>query len=125
ARRARSLRARHRHHVGAKKMRGVQAGRLATGFDVASLVRGVAAVRDDEWQHILHEDAWSSWTGVALLSHDGKVSTLGEGAAYVETDLVRRTDGFRALLDFFQCPLRRVRVLKLAAGGGRIHEHSD
>lgn len=106
-------------------MRGVQAGRLATGFDVEGLVRGVDAVRDDEWQYILHEEEWSSWTGVSLLSHDGKVSTLGEGPSYVETDLVRRTDAFRGLLDFFRCPLRRVRVLKLKAGGGRIHEHSD
>ena len=32
----------------------------------------------------------ASWTGVALLSSDGKVSTLTEGPTYLETDLFRR-----------------------------------
>ena len=106
-------------------MLGIRAGRLARGFDVASLVSDVATVQVDEWEHILDGDKWSSWTGAALLSHDGRVKTLTDGPSFIATPLLQRSDAFRRLLDFFQCPLRRARVMRLAAGGGQVHEHSD
>ena len=106
-------------------MNGKIAALLSDGFPADTLCRAVDLYQSSHWKHILSDEGWNSWTGIALLSKDGELGSLGEGSQYYPTSLLRSSAEFQEVLAYFKCPLHRVRVLKLDPNHGQIHEHVD
>lgn len=103
--------------------------RLPLSFEVAPLVGEVSTFVDTGW--VSHFNAGyhdGGWQGVALRAVGGDAAKLYPDPA--RRDLVRDTDfmarcpRLAAALAQLQCPLRAVRVLRLAPGSV-IREHRD
>ena len=99
--------------------------RLQLRFDPIRLTQDLARITPDKWQphfvNIHYEDGWS---GVALRSPGGATELAHGANPYADTDVLRGCPYFQEVLAAFQCPLNRVRLLKLARGA-RILEHID
>lgn len=103
--------------------------KIALNFDPEPLKSDLEGIGADDWvAHFNTSYFEGEWTGVALRSSNGLASQLypdpranGSGA---NTPLLDRCPNIRALLGLFQCHLRCVRFLKLAAGS-TIREHRD
>ena len=99
-------------------------------FDPARLRADLALVRPDEWQpHFNQNDYGGEWSGVALRSIGGASSELSaplgaDSAAFSNTGLLARCAYFREVLAAFPCPLKTVRLLRLASGSF-VREHCD
>lgn len=101
--------------------------KLPLEFDAQRLRDDLAKVRAGQWvEHFASIHSSGGWSGVALRAIDGSVAGLHSGRAdkYADTELLQNCAGFREVLQSFQCPLRRVRLLKLAAGAS-VSEHVD
>jgi len=103
--------------------------RLPLAFDVAPLLADVAALAGDRW--VVHFNQGyhdGGWQGVALRSVGGDVGRLHAAARDApevgDTELMRNCPGIAAALARLRCPLRAVRLLRLAAGSV-IREHRD
>jgi hypothetical protein len=99
-------------------------------FDPNLLKADLALVRPEEWTpHYNERDYGGDWRGVALRSLSGRPNHLassheGQCEEFLDTELMARCSYFRQVLTHFQCPLKSVRLLKLAAGSF-VREHSD
>ncbi len=99
-------------------------------FDPDLLKADLALVRPDEWTpHYNERDYGGEWSGVALRSLSGRANHLnspheGQRDAFLATELLARCGYFRHVLAQFECPLKSVRLLNLAAGSF-VREHSD
>jgi mannose-6-phosphate isomerase-like protein (cupin superfamily) len=103
--------------------------RLPLAFDVAPLLADVAALAGDRWvMHFNQGYHDGGWQGVALRSAGGDAGQLhsgaGQAASVGDTELMRACPGIGAALARLRCPLRAVRLLRLAAGSA-IREHRD
>ncbi len=103
--------------------------RLPLTFEANCLARDLAQVRPEEWvRHYNTNDYEGEWTGVALRSVGGSPGNLyanpSPQAVFADTPMLARCAYLRAVLAHFQCPLRAVRLLRLAPGA-RIREHRD
>jgi hypothetical protein len=103
--------------------------RLPLTFVANLLERDLAQIRPEEWAlHYNANDYEGEWTGVALRSVGGSADNLyadpSPQAVFVDTPVLARCPYFREVLARFQCPLRAVRLLRLAPGA-RIREHRD
>jgi len=97
---------------------------LPLTYDLDRLMGDLSAIQDSDWiPHfgINYEDGWS---GVSLKSTDGSASSLEPGSEYLDTPILERCPYFREILNSFQAPLKRCRLLKLSAGSV-IKEHID
>lgn len=107
----------------------VSFARLPLAFDVAPLLSDVAGLAGDRW--VVHFNQGyhdGGWQGVALRAVGGDAGRLHSGAhdaaAVADTELMRTCPGIGAALARLRCPLRAVRLLRLAAGSV-IREHRD
>ena len=103
--------------------------RLPLTFTANDLQRDLAQIRPEEWvRHYNTNDYEGEWTGVALQSVGGAAGNLyadpSPQAVFVETPVLARCHYLREVLAQFPCPLRAVRLLRLAPGA-RIREHRD
>ncbi len=103
--------------------------RLPLTFLPASLQHDLALIRAEEWvPHYNRGDYEGEWTGVALRSAGGAASNLyadpSPQAIFTGTPVLARCPYFQEVLTQFQCPLRAVRLLRLAPGA-LIREHRD
>src|SRR2546426_8100234 len=103
--------------------------KLAFMFDPESLQSDLTQIRTDEWVAHFNEGYFEGeWTGVALRSAGGMATQLypnpNTNLSFVDTPVLERCPHVRDVLAVFECPLRSVRFLKLAAGS-RIKEHRD
>ena len=103
--------------------------KLPFNFDPESLRSDLNQISPDEWvAHFNREYFEGEWTGLALRSFGGDPRQLypqpkAEGS-FVDTPILKRCPHVREIMTVFQCPLRSVRFLKLAAGS-LIREHRD
>jgi len=103
--------------------------RLPLDFEAARLLREVQAMREERWVAHFNDGCHDGgWRGVALRAPDGDAANLyprREDAATIrETDVLAGCPDIAAALARIACPLRSVRLLRLAAGGV-IREHRD
>lgn len=73
---------------------------------------------------IYHDGGWSA---IPLVSIDGRSDAeslrFGEGE-YKKTEILRQCPYFEEIIDSFQCPKKRVRLMRLEPGTN-IHTHTD
>jgi len=105
--------------------------RLPLTFDPALLARDLAAVSSDEWiSHYVKDNYDGDWSIIPLRSPAGETHPLRmvnadpTARAFVATPYLERCAYFRAVLASFLCPLRVVRLMRLAPGS-IIKEHTD
>jgi hypothetical protein len=76
------------------------------------------------WSTKEHDGGWSA---IPLVSLDGKedAEALRSGKGrYVKTPILKHCPYFEEIIDSFQCPRQRVRLMRLESGTN-IHEHRD
>jgi hypothetical protein len=107
----------------------IRALRLPLRFDVAPMYAEIAALGDARWA--AHFNAGyhdGGWSGMAMRAHDGDAATLYNDPAAtgtaVDTPLLASCPAIAAALGMVACPIRSVRLLRLAAGAV-IREHRD
>ena len=98
-------------------------------YDIERLLADLK-VAEEQGQAHLH---WSTkehdggWSAIPLMSVDGKVDPdslrLAKGE-YVKTPILKHCRYFEEIIDSFQCPRQRVRLMRLESGTN-IHEHRD
>jgi hypothetical protein len=102
--------------------------KLPLHFDPRLLKSDLARIQPDAWTpHYNEKDYGGDWSGVALRSLNGDSRQLHakEGSnAWADTDALSRCPYFQEVLSSFGCPLKSVRLLRLAPGSV-IREHSD
>lgn len=103
--------------------------KLPFSFDPAPLKADLARIHADEWvTHFNTREYEGDWGGVALRSPGGDARRLYPDVTgtveYADTELLARLPAVAAVLKAFECPLRSVRLLRLAPGS-RILEHRD
>jgi aspartyl/asparaginyl beta-hydroxylase len=105
--------------------------RLPFAFDPAPLAADLAQIAAGDWiRHVARENFEGSWDIVPLRAAAGETHPLrlinvDLGAArFADTQWLARMPAIRAALGRLRCPLRSVRLMRLAAGS-TIKEHSD
>jgi quercetin dioxygenase-like cupin family protein len=105
--------------------------RLPLCFDPAGLREDLAAVMAEHWQeHFVRQNYDGEWSAMPLRAAEGETHPIRKiysdpGATrFVDEPLLARTPHFRALLDSLECPLRSVRLMRLAPGS-EIKTHED
>jgi hypothetical protein len=104
---------------------------LPFAFDAAALDADLTHLEQRDWtNHVVRQNYDGRWDMLPLRSPAGETHPIrmvypDPGAtAFVDTALLDTTPYFRSVLDGFHCPLRVVRLMRLAAGS-RILEHDD
>ena len=102
---------------------------LPLHFDPQLLKADLARIQPQEWTpHYNERDYGGDWRGVALRSLTGDWRHLhakeAGSHAYADTDVLFRCSYFQEVLSAFACPLKSVRLLRLAPGSV-IREHTD
>jgi Aspartyl/Asparaginyl beta-hydroxylase len=104
------------------------AAKLPLSFDPADLQADLARIDPGEWlTHFNTNYFEGAWTGVALRAALGNAQTLYADPAaqkYSNTAVMLRCPHIATAIGMLQCPLKSVRLLKLAAGS-HIREHRD
>src|SRR5262245_33136194 len=95
-------------------------------FDSYELVAEYQKLESYPWiRHpasMLHDDAWFALPLVAVGgAMENMMAKVGE---FQPTPAFLETQAFQQVIDVFQCPLKRVRLLLLKAGAS-IREHTD
>ena len=105
--------------------------RLPMRFDPDRLHADLAALRGESWtEHFVRQNYEGEWSALPLRSTAGathpimKIYSDPIATAFEDDALLARTPGFRELLDSLECPLRAVRLMRLAPGSV-IKTHSD
>ena len=105
--------------------------RLPFTFDPAPLVADLARLAPEDWiEQPLRANYEGGWDIVPLRAVAGETHPLrlvyADPAAtrFADTRWLDRLPAFRAALQRFRCPLRSVRLMRLAAGS-LIKEHCD
>ncbi len=102
---------------------------LGLTFPVAPLLREATQLDGDAWtQHFNTGYHDGGWQGIALRAVNGETSRLyadpTQQGAMADTPAIMHCTAIQAALREFQCPLRSVRLLRLAPGSF-IREHRD
>lgn len=105
--------------------------RLPILCDPARLVADLATLADGEWTpHFVQRNYRGAWSAMPLRAPAGAehpilmISANPGVADFVDAPPLRRAPYLRQLLEEFDCPLRSVRLMRLAPGAS-ILEHSD
>ena len=102
--------------------------KLEQTFDVCALKRDISNLKDDDWvRHFNREYYSGTWAVVPLRSIAGSAKKIYPDPSsddYRNTEILERCPAVRAVLPFFECEVRAVRFMKLAAGSS-IREHRD
>jgi quercetin dioxygenase-like cupin family protein len=103
--------------------------RLPLRFDIAPMYAEIAALGNACWRaHFNTGYHDGGWSGVAMRVYDGDATTLyndpAATAPAIDTPLAARCPAIAAALSALECPIRSVRLLRLAPGAV-IREHRD
>ncbi len=107
----------------------IRALRLPLLFDVAPMRNEIAKLDNTCW-HAHFNDGYhdGGWSGMAMRAYDGDAATLyydpAASDAAIDTPLLARCPAIAAVLNAVACPVRSVRLLRLAPGTV-IREHRD
>jgi hypothetical protein len=105
--------------------------RLPLAFDPAALAADLARVEADEWtEHFVRQNYEGAWSVLPLRSTAGATHPVmmiysdPAATAFEDTPFLARLPAMAAAIAAFACPLRSVRLMRLAAGS-QIKEHCD
>jgi hypothetical protein len=105
--------------------------RLPMVFDPAPLAADLAAFDEKDWtRHFVRDNYEGDWSALPLRAAVGEthpIRMIGQQRLeldFVDTALLARAPGLAAALARFQCSLKAVRLMRLAAGSA-IKEHVD
>ena len=105
--------------------------RLPLTFDPGLLARDLDCVSSAGWiRHYVRQNYEGDWSVIPLRCPAGEthpIRMIGASPAarsFVDMPLLEGCGYFRQVLDSFECPLRTVRLMRLAPGS-RIKEHTD
>lgn len=103
--------------------------RLPFKIDLEGLLEDLVKLEGEGWLSHYDTDLADGWTTIPLVSHDGgcdgvDAQRLGTWGSYKRTKYVEKLPAFKALLDAFECPQGRVRIMKLMPGSV-IRPHRD
>ncbi len=104
---------------------------LPLTFDRDLLVRDLDHVSASGWiRHAVKQNYDGDWSVIPLRCAAGATHPLRmiypdpTARSFVDTALLQGCDYFRHVLDAFRCPMRTVRLMRLAPGSA-IKEHTD
>lgn len=102
---------------------------LPFSFDTALLQRDTLQIGETYWKlHFQVKHYSGEWSAIPLRSIGGTIDngfiSPEETDCYEDTTLLLSSPYLQDVLNYFQCPLLSVRLLKLAAGA-KVHEHKD
>lgn len=103
------------------------AKRINLQFDPDRLAADLINVRESDWQsHFRNLHYRGGWAAAALRSAGGSQTDVKTHISerFAPTPLFRRCRYFQEVVEQFQCPLLRVRLMRLDPGG-RILRHVD
>ena len=105
--------------------------RLPVQFEAEFLQRDLAKVRPTDWiKHYRKNHYLGDWAVAPLRSVGGHPAIIyatpsgGSSNFYQDTELLGRCQYFKEVLEWFQCPLHAVRLMRLGSGA-QILEHTD
>lgn len=105
--------------------------RLPVTFDPALLAGDLRNLGGADWtEHFVKQNYDGDWSALPLRAEAGAthpikmIYSAPDAVAFCDTQLLQKSPYFRAVLDWFACPLRCVRLMRLAAGSV-IKEHRD
>ncbi len=105
--------------------------RLPFAFDPAPLAADIAALERGDWTaHFVQRNYEGDWSALPLRAPAGAVHPVQQiysapdATAFVDTPWRARMPAVSAAIDAFACPVRSVRLMRLAAGSV-IKEHTD
>jgi hypothetical protein len=103
--------------------------RFPIRFDVERMKAELQVLQKQRWLDHYDRALADGWTAIPLNSWDGSMDTaesqrLGTMGQYKRTPIVDQLPYFREILDAFQCPQGRIRVMKLLPGT-IIRAHRD
>jgi hypothetical protein len=103
--------------------------RFPMKIDVERMQQELASLEDGQWLSHYDKALADGWTTIALSSHDGSCDNeesqrIGQWGKYKTTVYADKLPYMKSILDAFQCPLGRVRIMKLMPGS-IIREHRD
>lgn len=105
--------------------------RLPLRFDPAPLAADLAMLDRDDWtEHFVRQNYEGDWSALALraqagVTHPVQMIYAAPGVAeFVDTPWRTRMPALSAVIDAFRCPVRSVRLMRLAPGS-LIREHND
>lgn len=105
--------------------------RLPLRLDPAALAVDLAALEGEPWiRHFVPQNYEGEWSVLPLRAPAGEtypsrlIHALPDVTEFVDTPFLARAPHFRQALGLFGCPLRLVRLMRLAAGSA-IKPHED
>jgi hypothetical protein len=103
--------------------------RFPMRFDVERMKEELKALENFRWVDHYDRALSAGWKAVPLVSRHGlmegpEAQRYGKFSEYRRTPIVEQLPYFRSILDAFQCPQGRVRILRLMPGA-RIGAHRD
>jgi Aspartyl/Asparaginyl beta-hydroxylase len=105
--------------------------RLPLRFDAAALAADLGAFEDSDWTaHFVRDNYQGEWSVLPLRAAAGEthkvrmIFTNPLATEFADTPFLARAPALRAALAQFECPLKAVRLMRLAAGSA-ILEHDD
>ncbi|HLK22062.1 MAG TPA: aspartyl/asparaginyl beta-hydroxylase domain-containing protein [Bryobacteraceae bacterium] len=106
-----------------------ESARLALSFDAQRLQADLARLASGEWTPHFNRDFFEGdWSGIPLRVSPSDRGLYSSGASaaedYAGTEALEACPYFQEVLGSFECPLKSVRLLRLAAGS-IIREHTD
>jgi hypothetical protein len=105
-----------------------ESARLALRFDAGRLQSELSRFSSRAWTPHFNAGFFEGdWSGIALrasVSDRGLCAGAGAAESFTDTDALAACPYFQEILAAFQCPLKSVRLLRLAPGS-IIREHSD
>jgi hypothetical protein len=103
--------------------------RFPMKIDVQRMVDELKSLEGSHWLSHYDTALADGWTTIPLSSHDGTADNeesqrVGTWGKYKVTKYAEQLPYFKAVLDAFNCPFGRVRIMKLMPGS-IIREHRD
>lgn len=105
--------------------------RLPLAFDPAPLAAELARFAEGDWTaHFVRSNYEGEWSAIPLRAAAGETHPIrmigvhSLAPRFVDTRFLDRAPAFAAVLECFRCPLKSVRLMRLAAGA-LIREHED
>lgn len=105
--------------------------RLPLAFDPVPLAADIAALERGDWTaHFVQRNYEGDWSALPLRAPAGaahpvqQIYSAPDATAFVDTPWRARMPAVSAAIDAFACPVRSVRLMRLAAGSV-IKEHAD
>ncbi|MFY0601939.1 MAG: aspartyl/asparaginyl beta-hydroxylase domain-containing protein [Cyclobacteriaceae bacterium] len=104
------------------------AHRLSFHFDQNKLLKELKLAKQEWTLHFNTHYFGGEWSGIVLRAHNTSIEGIatgqGDASSYQDTPTLKKLHYIQEILDYFQCPITSVRLLKLTPGSV-IKEHTD